>query len=77
MLQYEQGRTAIDNFVASMDGDRSRRTKWQGLAAELDEEVKIVKVKKNVAILSMKRRTVAKRPYQYKTYDSHMYYDYE
>lgn len=45
---HEQGRAAIDNFVASsevmMGGDRSRRTKWRGLAAELDAEVKVVKV---------------------------------
>ena len=39
-----QGRAAIDNFVAGMDGDRARRRKWVGLAAELDAEVKIVKV---------------------------------
>ena len=39
-----QGRAAIDNFVAGMDGDRARRTKWNGLAAELDAELKIVKV---------------------------------
>eukprot|EP00752_Nemacystus_decipiens_P008068 g7212.t1 len=40
---HEQGRVAIDNFVAGMDGDRARRTKWNGLAAELDAELKIVK----------------------------------
>lgn len=39
-----QGRAAIDSFVANMDGDRARRTKWNGLAAELDAELKIVKV---------------------------------
>lgn len=31
-----------------MDGDRARRRKWTGLAAELDAEVKIVKVKKKL-----------------------------
>lgn len=45
---HEQGRAAIDSFVASsevmMGGDRSRRTKWRSLAAELDAEVKLVKV---------------------------------
>lgn len=45
---HEQGRAAIDSFLASseviMEGDRSRRTKWRGLAAELDAEVKLVKV---------------------------------
>lgn len=41
----EQGRAAIERFVAGMDGDRARRTKWNGLAAELDAELKIVKVK--------------------------------
>ncbi|CAM9508931.1 unnamed protein product, partial [Scytosiphon promiscuus] len=40
---HEQGRAAIDNFVAGMDGDRARRIKWNGLAAELDAELKIVK----------------------------------
>lgn len=46
---HEQGRAAIDNFVASsevmMEGDRSRRTKWRNLATELDAEVKLVKVR--------------------------------
>lgn len=41
---HVQGRAAIDTFVAGMDGDRARRTKWNGLAAELDAELKIVKV---------------------------------
>lgn len=41
----EQGRAAIERFVSGMDGDRARRTKWNGLAAELDAELKIVKVK--------------------------------
>ncbi|CAM9938849.1 unnamed protein product [Pylaiella littoralis] len=39
----QQGRAAIESFVAGMDGDRARRTKWNGLAAELDAELKIVK----------------------------------
>lgn len=42
---HVQGRAAIDSFVAGMDGDRARRTKWNGLAAELDAELKIVKVR--------------------------------
>lgn len=40
----EQGRAAIEKFVAEMDGDRARRTKWNSLTAELDAELKIVKV---------------------------------
>eukprot|EP00903_Cladosiphon_okamuranus_P008513 g8177.t1 len=39
---HEQGRAAIDKFVAGMEGDRARCTKWNGLAAELDAELKIV-----------------------------------
>lgn len=46
-----QGRAAIDSFVAGMDGDRARRTKWNGLAAELDAELKIVKVRLNSSAL--------------------------
>lgn len=46
MLTFnEQGRAAIESFVAGMDGDRARRTKWNGLAAELDAELNIVKVR--------------------------------
>ncbi len=53
----EQGRAAIDSFVAEMDGDRARRTKWNSLAAELDAELKIVKVGDLMVAVSLCCRT--------------------
>lgn len=41
----EQGKAVVDKFVAGIDGDRASRAKWNGLAAELDAEVKLVKVR--------------------------------
>lgn len=42
--QHEKSRLAIDDFIAQIEGDHSRRTKWSSLARELDAEAKIVKV---------------------------------
>ncbi|CAM9679043.1 unnamed protein product, partial [Choristocarpus tenellus] len=42
LSRHRQNRRAIENFVAGIEGDRKRRTRWMEVSQELDADAKLI-----------------------------------